>query len=57
MKRKIKIKLSFSPADSTAKRRLELFRWAKGVYRIANPIILEEKHLERMSYIVIQNPK
>ncbi len=57
MKRTIKIKLSFAPEISIANRRAELFKWARGVYKVTNIIILEEQHLERMSYIVIQNPK
>jgi hypothetical protein len=56
MKRKVKIKLSFAPEVSIASRRAELFKWAKGVYRITNIVVLEEQHLERMSYIVIQQP-
>jgi len=57
MKRTVKIKLSFAPEVSTTARRAELFKWARGVYKITNIIVLEEQHLERMSYIVIQNPK
>lgn len=57
MRRKVKIKLKFSPETPVAKRRADLLNWAKGVYRIARPVILEEKHLANMSYVVIQNPR
>ena len=57
MKRKVKIKLNFDANTSIATRRAELLRWATGVYRITHVIILEEKHLERMSYMIFQNPR
>ena len=55
MKRTIKIKLAFSPEIELSERKTKLTKWANGMLRGKKVIILEEKHLERMSYIIIEN--
>ncbi len=57
MKRTIKIKLSFKPETQPSERVLELMRWARGVYKISSVNVIEISHFERMSYIIIENPR
>ncbi len=49
----IKIKLPFSPKMTDIERRTMLLTWANKMLKRDNANILEEKHLERMSYIVV----
>ncbi len=57
MKRTIKIKLPFKPEIRQNERKSRLLVWAKSMLKNSNVNILEEKHLDRMSYIVIENTK
>ncbi len=49
----IKIKLPFSPEKTITERKVKLMQWAKTMIKTKEANILEEKHLERMSYIVV----
>jgi len=51
--RTIKIKLTFSPKITELERRTMLLTWASKMLKKNTANILEEKHLERMSYIVV----
>ena len=55
MKRTIKIKLSFSPEIKLLDRKQKLLKWATGMLKGKKVNILEEKHLEKMSYIIVEN--
>lgn len=55
--RTIKIKLPFASEVDQQTRAEKLYEWAKGMLKGANLVVLEEKHLERMSYIVFENTK
>ncbi|MBN2893766.1 MAG: hypothetical protein JXL97_17990 [Bacteroidales bacterium] len=50
--RRIKIKLPFS-FESLLKRRFELMEMAKILTNDKKFIVIEEKHFDRMSYIVV----
>lgn len=54
MKRKVKVKLPFTKDVSVLERKEKLLMWAETVYRVKTPVILEEKHLPKMSYIVFE---
>jgi len=52
----IKVKLPFTPEITIKERKKILKKWAKALVKNGNLCILEEDHLERMSYIVIARP-
>ena len=53
----IKIKLSFSPDTQQNDRRMKLQTWANAMLKGNEINILEEMHLERSSYIVVENTR
>lgn len=55
--RTIKIKLPFSSDTTKADRNSKLDAYAKVMLRNQEVNVVEEKHLEKMSYIVVENKK
>ncbi len=55
--RTIKIKLPFSSDTKLPERNTKLNTWARTMLRGKEVKIVEEKHLEEMSYIIVENPK
>lgn len=55
--RTIKIKLPFKSGTKIKDRNSKLNTWAKAMTKRGSVNILEEKHLDKMSYIVVENPK
>ena len=55
--RTIKIKLPFNSEIDKTERNFKLNTWAKTMLRGKKVNIVEEKHLEKMSYIVVENTR
>ncbi len=55
--RTIKIKLPFSSDTKLPERNTKLNTWARAMLKGKEVTIVEEKHLAKMSYIVVENPK
>ena len=55
--RTIKIKLPFNSEIDKTERNSKLNIWAKTMLRGKKVNIVEEKHLEKMSYIVVENTR
>ncbi len=53
--RTIKINLSFNANTGVEERHFNLFQWAKTLVNNAIVRILDEKHDEKRSYMVIEN--
>lgn len=53
----IKIRLQFSPDTQRNDRRIKLQTWANAMLKGNKINILEEKHLEQTSYIVVENTR
>ena len=55
--RTIKIKLPFKSEINKTERNSKLNTWAKTMLRGKKINIVEEKHLDKMSYIVVENTR
>ena len=55
--RTIKIKLPFKSELNKTERNSKLNTWAKTMLRGKKINIVEEKHLDKMSYIVVENTR
>ena len=55
--RTIKIKLPFNEEVKNAERNTKLNSWAQMMLKNKQVNIVEEKHLEKMSYIVVENTR
>jgi len=53
----IKIKLPFNSETKLGDRKLKLETWANTMLKGSKINIIEEKHLEQMSYIVVENTR
>jgi len=53
----IKIKLVFSPEVKSSERKMKLETWAMAMLKKDNLKIVEEKHYEKLSWIVVENSK
>jgi len=51
----IKIKLSFSPETSITERKRKLETWAVAMLKGTIVNIVEEKHFETVSFIIVEN--
>ncbi len=55
--RTIKIKLPFAVETSIEERRKKLNLWANVMLKNSEINVIEEQHLEQMSYIVVENTR
>ena len=55
--RTIKIKLPFNSDIKKSERNSKLNTWAKTMLKGKKVNIVEEKHLDKMSYIVVENTR
>ncbi len=55
--RTIKIKLAFEPEIIPIARKVKLENWAKAILKKDKLEIVEEKHYEKLSWIVVENAK
>lgn len=55
--RTIKIKLPFSSETPKEDRNAKLSLWAKAMLKSEDVNVIEEKHLDLMSYIIVENSK
>jgi len=53
----VKIKLPFQPRISRGDRLRKLYQWAKILVRSSKPKVIEEKHYESLSYIVVESSR
>lgn len=53
----IKIKLSFAPETAKNERKAKLELWASTMLKGNQVNIIEENHMEKQSYIVVENTK
>ena len=53
----VKIKLPFQPRISRGDRLSKLYLWAKILVRSNRPRVIEEKHYDDLSYIVVESSR